>query len=468
MRDFFLRTTKTEGQASLYVYARRRTPSISFTINTKIVVDIVKWYKAKESVKEWDRWITVESTTYQRMKEIDEAISNLLSLEVADKKYYDEAVDNIVFREIREAERVRQEAKEKAELQAIQQREAEERERKLNPVFFLAEFIEGIKNGTILNGSEHYSANTCKVWVSFLGIFKRFYDEHPFRLNELSEDVVNKFILFLEQGEYMVKSQNKYIICFRAIAQRAVDKNVINAELMTAFKKKKKRVLDNHKATEIYLTADEVQALYEMKLAGKRAEVRDSFLVGVYTCQRYSDYSEIRAENFSTTAKGNKVIRLIQQKTKNQIVIPVLNDNLLNIAKKYDYNLPKVSDVILNRYIKLILKDLSESVPSLAKMLPTILTQKEVAKEERGEITFRRDAEGRVIKPRYDLISTHSARRTGITNLYLTGNYDTFQMMAVSGHKDAKTFTEYIKLSSDEIADIILQRQQEAANNEIF
>lgn len=110
MRDFFLRTTKTEGQASLYVYARRRTPSISFTVNTKIVVDIAKWYKAKESVREWDRWITVESTTYQRMKEIDEAINNLLSLEVADKKYYDEAVDNIIFREIREAERVRQEA----------------------------------------------------------------------------------------------------------------------------------------------------------------------------------------------------------------------------------------------------------------------------------------------------------------------------------------------------------------------
>lgn len=468
MRDFFLRTTKTEGQASLYVYARRRTPSISFTINTKVVVDIAKWYKAKEDARQWDKWITAESKTYQRMKDIDEVINNLLSLEVSDKRYYDEAVDNIVFREVRMEEQKRQEAKIKAEQEAIQRKQEEERERKLNPVLFLAEFVEGIKNGEILNGAEHYSPNTCKVWTSFLGIFQRFFDEHPFQWNELSEDVVNDFILFLEDGEYMIKSQNKYIICFRAIAQRAVDKKVIGSELMAAFKKKKKKVLENHKATEIYLTADEVQALYDMPLTGKRAEVRDSFLVGVYTCQRYSDYSEIRAENFSTTAKGNRVIRLIQQKTKNQIVIPVLNDNLLNIAKRYNYNLPKVSDVILNRYIKLILKDLSESVPSLAVMLPTVLTQKEIAKEERGEITFRRDAEGRVVKPRYDLISTHSARRTGITNLYLTGKYDTFQLMAVSGHKDAKTFTEYIKLSSDEIADIILQRQKEADNRELF
>ena len=46
-------------------------------------------------------------------------------------------------------------------------------------------------------------------------------------------------------------------------------------------------------------------------------------------------------------------------------------------------------------------------------------------------------------------------RRSGITNMYLTHKYTIVQMMHVSGHKTQKTFMDYIKLSSDEIADEI-------------
>lgn len=76
-----------------------------------------------------------------------------------------------------------------------------------------------------------------------------------------------------------------------------------------------------------------------------------------------------------------------------------------------------------------------------------------------------RDAKGYVVKPRYDLVSSHTARRSGITNLYLTGLFDSFQMMSVSGHKDEKTFNEYIKLSSDEIADAIAKKLEERNKN---
>jgi hypothetical protein len=36
--------------------------------------------------------------------------------------------------------------------------------------------------------------------------------------------------------------------------------------------------------------------------------------------------------------------------------------------------------------------------------------------------------------------------------MYLNHKYDIVQMMHVSGHKTQKTFMDYIKLSSDEIA----------------
>ena len=58
-------------------------------------------------------------------------------------------------------------------------------------------------------------------------------------------------------------------------------------------------------------------------------------------------------------------------------------------------------------------------------------------------------------------MSSHTARRSGITNLYLRGTFDNFQMMSISGHKDEKTFSDYIKLSSDEVADIIAKKMDE-------
>ncbi|WP_281862614.1 hypothetical protein [Bacteroides acidifaciens] len=135
--------------------------------------------------------------------------------------------------------------------------------------------------------------------------------------------------------------------------------------------------------------------------------------------------------------------------------IPIMNPNLEAICKKYEYNLPSVVDQIINRYIKEILKDLSEKVPTLAVKVPTKLTMKQKEKEKAGELTVERNDKGEVMMPRYDCVTTHTARRSGITNMYLSHKFTIVQMMHVSGHKTQKTFMDYIKLSSDEITDEI-------------
>lgn len=132
-----------------------------------------------------------------------------------------------------------------------------------------------------------------------------------------------------------------------------------------------------------------------------------------------------------------------------------MNPNLKAICEKYNYNLPSVVDVILNRYIKEILKELSETVPSLAAKVHTKLTMKQKKQEMEGQIVVERNSEGEVMMPRYNCVTTHTARRSGTTNMYLTHKYTILQMMHVSGHKTQKTFMDYIKLSSDEIADEI-------------
>ncbi|MBD5188845.1 MAG: hypothetical protein HDS95_01010 [Bacteroidales bacterium] len=83
------------------------------------------------------------------------------------------------------------------------------------------------------------------------------------------------------------------------------------------------------------------------------------------------------------------------------------------------------------------------------------LTMKQKKKADLCEMAVKRNDKGEVLMPRYDCVTTHTARRSGITNMYLSHKFIIVQMMLVSGHKTQKSFMDYIKLSSDEIADEI-------------
>ena len=466
MRTFFLRTKNVAGYATLYTRIRKRSPKVDIFVNSLIQVDIITWEKANSGLEEWNKFLKTKDgkDVYAKMQDVDNALDNLTEQGVFDKDIIDEAVADVIFKEAREQQRIKEENERKAQ-------EELEAARKADVILFMQDFLQGIRSGEIKYNGETYEKNTCKAWGCFFGVLKRFYVKHPFTWNDIDETLTDSFINWMEKEGYMVKSINKYLITFRAMVGYAYKKRLHdNTRALTAFSTKK--VLETDKAKEIYLTEQELQALYDMKLDGLKSVVRDVFLIGCYTCQRFSDYSRLERENFVTTPKGTKVVRIVQEKTGNAVVIPILNNNLLSIAEKYNYEIPKVSDVILNRYIKKILKDLAKSVPSLAKLERTTLTMRERTMEERGEVTFMRDAKGYVVKPRYDLVSSHTARRSGITNLYLTGLFDEVQMMSVSGHKDAKTFREYVKLSSDEIADAIAKKladkENKATNEGLF
>ena len=470
MGNYFLRTKKEKGTASVYLRVQKRNPKLNILVCSKVSVDIQQWDKVTQDVAKWNDYCKTQDgrKVKETLDSISSAIDNLISQGIYDKARIDEVVEAIVFREERERQRIQEEEERQEQERLRQIKEQEEEARKADVILFLENFLEGIKNGRIKNKAENYTPNTCKVWSNFLGILKRFIQISPFTWKDINKALADRFVSFMEKNGYMVTSINKYIICFKAMIQNAMDQELHNNLIaLRAFSKKK--IQETDKAKEIYLTKAELQALYEMPLEGLKDKVRDVFLVGCYTCQRFSDYARLEKENFTKTAKGTKVVRIVQEKTGNDVVIPILNDNLLHIAEKYGYDIPKVNDVILNRYIKQILKELSSTVPSLARKERTLLTMKEREKEKQGLVSFERDNKENVIKPRYELVSSHTARRSGITNLYLSGNFDTYQMMSISGHRDEKTFYEYIKLSSDEVADSIAKKmdeRKEAISNE--
>ena len=342
---------------------------------------------------------------------------------------------------------------------------------------YLDWLIEQMKAGTFKHGSERYDYDTIKAWVVFRNVYFRFEKEYEKNGKVLLWETLDKvtmdsFVKYLEDYGYLTKTINKYIITFKALIQYAHNHGLHdNLKCLKWIQKIKE--IQGCATTKTYLNDAEVQALFDMNLpAGSlKEQVRDVFLIGVYTCQRVSDYSNLMPSNFSTTAKGTQVIRIVQEKTGNSTVVPILNDNLKMLVEKYDYRIPHISDVIINRYIKEILKDLSESVTSLQEYFRTILTLKEKRAVKEGNMVFETDDEGNVIKHKYDLISTHSARRSGITNLYKSRLFSTRQLMSISGHKTESSFYLYIAESADELADEIagiMDKAKEAGNEELF
>ena len=317
--------------------------------------------------------------------------------------------------------------------------------------------IQEMESGTNRNNGRKFSQSTIQQWKNFHRLLCRYeqsYGAIDFR--EINTAFWDRFKQFCEDEGLMHKSTNKYLAVFRALISYAQANGIEVSE--TALQSYHKvPIFDDDSKAKTYLNEQELQALYEMKLPGMKERVRDIFMLGCYLGQRVSDYNNLTKSDFTTTRRGNRVVSFTQEKTNNAVVVPIIYDNVYSIAEKYNYNFPRLSHSVINRYIKRILADLSTTLPSLRQTLRTAITLKEQQAEARGTMHFERDAKGYVVKPRYEMVSTHTARRSCITNLYLSNRFTISQLMSISGHKSEKAFNEYICCSSEEIADVIAE-----------
>ena len=325
---------------------------------------------------------------------------------------------------------------------------------------FVRKRLEGMKNGTIKRKGNNYTKQTLHAYTGFANILETFIKQHPFDWQDSNERLIDEFVLYMENYGYMKKTINKNLAVFSAMLNTAFKEGFrFKTSVLDHFPKL--HVTREDKVVEIYLTEEELQALYEMPLSGKEDKARDVFLVGCYTSQRFSDYSRITERNISFH-DGVGIITLTQQKTGTEVSIPILNDNLIRIFEKYDYNLPYIHNNDLNEIIKVVLKKLSESVPSLRQEMATKITLISQRMEEQNRVAFKRNEYGDILVPRYRLATTHTARRTGITLMYLSKMLDSHEMMSISGHKTESVFNDYIKISGIELATSIAKKVAKA------
>ena len=71
-------------------------------------------------------------------------------------------------------------------------------------------------------------------------------------------------------------------------------------------------------------------------------------------------------------------------------------------------------------------------------------------------------SDGEVIRPKFQLVSSHTSRRSGVTNMYKMGILSNIEMRSITGHRSEKVFETYIKVSKAEQAQQIAQKLKAA------
>jgi len=143
----------------------------------------------------------------------------------------------------------------------------------------------------------------------------------------------------------------------------------------------------------------------------------DLFRLAYFTGARFSDWSRIVPEQIK-----DKELSFFTKKTNTKITIPLSNE-IYDILNKYNFNIKQFG--LLNDRFNYNLSRIA----------------KEVGLTELTEIS------NSISKPLYELIKSHTFRRSRITNLIKAGT-NPYTVIALSGHSSIKTLEGYIKLSS--------------------
>jgi len=184
----------------------------------------------------------------------------------------------------------------------------------------------------------------------------------------------------------------------------------------------KKREKQEHDI--VTLTLPELRQLYTHDFSNQPCydRVRDLFCFGAFTGQRWSDI-----EHFEKDQIQGDIWKFIAYKTKKETEIDLTGYSApaLDILKKYDYELPKITNQKFNLFLK--------EACRIAGITSTIKLRRYIGAKEIE-----------IIKPKCEFLSSHSARKTCVSILLNEYNIPITHVLEITGHSDLKTLQKYI------------------------
>jgi integrase len=275
-----------------------------------------------------------------------------------------------------------------------------------------------------LNEDQHTTVlSTIKQRRTAMNHLKAYqtYSKRKITLEAITLDFYNKFTSYLISVANLSPNTIGAIIKNLKIFLNKMTETGINTNLAFQHKNFSK---PSAPVDLIALTQEELDQLFYADLSRhtRLAKVRDLFVFGCVTGLRFSDIENLKPENFRPDT-----IDFITLKTRDRLSIPLV-PYARAILARYEGKLPEVmSNQKMNDYLKELcqLCGIDDPVQKVRYV---------------GSARIESKA------PKFEMVSTHTARRTFITLALERGTRPEI-VMRITGHKDIKTMMKYVRLT---------------------
>lgn len=223
-----------------------------------------------------------------------------------------------------------------------------------------------------------------------------------------------------------LNSIGKTIKHLRGFIKDRVKRKIIPHIDLTDFK------IPEEESDAIYLTHEEIAKIYQTDLSSHPylIEYRDLFVLACLTGLRFSDFTTLRPEDLQKGMLYKK-----QEKSDHWVIIPLRDEAKIIFTRQFKERIPALTNPEFNKHIKTIGK-----LAGITKLV---------------KFSYKKGNKNVVItRPKYDWITSHTARRSFCTNEFLAGT-PVELIMKISGHKRTKDFYKYIRITPEEAANKI-------------
>ncbi len=195
------------------------------------------------------------------------------------------------------------------------------------------------------------------------------------------------------------------------------------------------------------LSLEELELISTAKMeSAAQDNARKWLLLGCEIGQRASDLLKLTPENLRY--KGNRIyFDIEQQKTGNFVTVGIFEPHVIDIvANNFPY---PISRQKLNKHIKDVCQ-----LAKIEEMVKGSKYDKKTADKKLG------------LYPKYDLITSHTFRRSFATNYYK--KIPTSILIGITGHSKASMFLEYInqREDKDENANLFMKFGEDIHKNQ--
>lgn len=246
------------------------------------------------------------------------------------------------------------------------------------------------------------------------------------KIKEVSNKVVENFVNYMSDNNYSYDSTKRHSIRFKFFLNKAEN---MNLEVDKSYKERIFVKTKKEEVKEIYLNEKEIETIYNLDYSTNQHldNVRDNFIIGLYTGLRVSDFNN----NLNQSNIVDGFIEIKTKKTSTLVSIP-LHKFIVEILNKRSGQLPKkINDVQFNESIKTICFD-----AGINEITPGLLFDAKTKRNKLGNYE------------KYKLVSSHICRRSFATNLF--GKVPNHVIQAVGGWATETMMLHYIKKSSRE------------------